>query len=481
MIENMVPRTWPLGQAGLSGQSLHSYLGQFDWGGGSWGTGGIIPGGGYHGTEEMECYECSGAPPSLMRPSQVPPYAACVQVPDERCAPTVPLNPRDGVSRVTLSVVDPVNEVPISGANIAVAVEDKATRSVGPTILTGVTDANGQFAFDELAPSPNVDYLWNMTVSPGSGSPDFTPVTIRRVARTSAAAAAATGLPEDIRATMNVCVAGSDPLVCEVADAQLKFRMTYEGQLLAWNYYSTGQPESIAVFAADMAHAGVVFTDPRLAGNWETFSWWIGDQFIPARDWPALIDRVNQVEALFNAIPFPPVGDYFTRCARGIPINRGMSVANPRFYTDTFNADYWPRPDWRINADMAIQYLENILAIVTCIEHKINNKVREIEGSIRAWRLMSLAVTFALAPLAAGAMPTLLVTEAAQFGYEAATQRPAGEDVGMIATSGVTALQANPEALGGLIALGLERVLADQIDGLSPTAQQAVRAGTGSR
>ena len=41
----------------------------------------------------------------------------------------------------------------------------------------------------------------------------------------------------------------------------------------------------------------------------------------------------------------------------------------------------------------------------------------------------------------------------------------------------MTALQANPEALAGLIAIGLERVLGERIDELSPAAQQTIRAG----
>ncbi len=202
----------------------------------------------------------------------------------------------------------------------------------------------------------------------------------------------------------------------------------------------------------------------------------MGDQSIPAADWPALLDRLNQVTAIFDGIPFPPVDDYFIRCARGIPINKGMSIANPRFYTDTFNQDYWPRPDWRIEADMAIQYMDNIEAIVNCIEHKIASKVREIEGSVRAWRLMSLATTFVLAPLAAGAAPTLLATEAAEFGYQAVTGSRAGTEVGVVVTSGVSVIQADPSALEGLIQLGLERILSEKIEGLNPVTQQIIMA-----
>ena len=90
---------------------------------------------------------------------------------------------------------------------------------------------------------------------------------------------------------------------------------------------------------------------------------------------------------------------------------------------------------------------------------------------------MSLASTFILAPLAAGAMPTLLVTEAAEFGYQAVTGRPGGSEVGVVATSGVSAMQADPSSLAPAIQLGLERLISEYIEEFDPRVQQVIMAG----
>ena len=154
-----------------------------------------------------------------------------------------------------------------------------------------------------------------------------------------------------------------------------------------------------------------------------------------------------------------------------------MSIANHRFYTDTFNGNYWPREDWAVELDMAIQYKLNSPAILNCIIHKISAKARDVERSAKAWRMISLASTFILAPFAAGATPTLLATEAAEFGYQAVTGRAAGTEAGVVVTSGVGVLQMDPGALAPVIQLGLERLIAEYIEDFDPRVQQVIMAG----
>ena len=441
-------------------------LGQYDW----WGGGGLpTP------SSDPRCYKCPDIPPMMLPPQ--PSYSTCVEVDASRCVPATPTSPFDGPSQVTITVMNPVDGRGVVGANVSVALYDKVADLVGGTILTGTTNGNGQFYFEETAPAPNTQYSWDIMVSPGPVSPGFTPQTIRTEARTVAISNRGTGEPYPSSPIINVCIDGTDSLVCDVADAQRQFQEVYEHQLAAWNYESSGRPPQIARNAADQAHAAVRFTNPRLNANWSTFSWWVGDQAIPAADWPALLDRLGQVTAIFDGIPFPTIDDYFTRCARGIPLNRGMSIANPRFYTDTFNGDYWPKEDWAVEFDMAIQYSINVPAILNCIIHKVSAKTRDVERSAKAWRMMSLASTFILAPLAAGAMPTLLATETAEFGYQAVTGRPAGTEVGPIVTSGVGVLQMDPGALAPAIQLGLERLISQYIEDFDPRVQQVIMAG----
>ncbi len=276
---------------------------------------------------------------------------------------------------------------------------------------------------------------------------------------------------------VEVCPTGTDELVCAVMEAQAAFQAVYEQQLNAWNYYTTGRPPQIASFALDQAHAAVRFTHPRLLARWETYSWWIGDQGIPAEDWPALLDRVDQTTAIFNAIPFPVINDYYTRCVRGIPLANGFSIANPRFYTDTFNAAYWPKEDWQIETDMAGVYTVNMKPVFLCIEHKFKKTIREMERSKRAWELISFASIFVLGPMAGGAGVSLIATSGATTAYSILRDEPISGEMETLVAGIVSAGVMSPEAIAQLLQAGITALISDRLEDWNPMVRDAAISG----
>jgi len=216
---------------------------------------------------------------------------------------------------------------------------------------------------------------------------------------------------------------------------------------------------------------------PHVKSLCDTFFSELRDFSIPPKDWPRLIKNLDQAAKVFNSIPFPRLPgaeDLWIRCARGIPLWNGMSVANPKLYV----SDYFPREDRKIEVDMATQYLINIPAIGRCIEHRIKQKAKDIERSARAWRLMGLATTFMLAPIAGGSAPSLIVTELAEFGYQMATGNVVPGAVSAVATGGVSLASAglSADALEKLIAGGLQLLMEQYGEDLDPRVQKAITA-----
>jgi hypothetical protein len=384
-----------------------------------------------------------------------------------------PSDPFDGLSQVEVTVL--AAEGPLAGAAVEVELFSNQTNATTPA-LTGTTDGAGKFYFERMAPSPNTLYRWRLTVTPGSSGVNFAPETLDVPARTADIANNATGEPQQFFPEITVCPVGGDSIICDVAQARTMFKAVYEQQLKAWHYESSGRPPQIAAFAADQAHAAVANAirpkDSRLASGWVTiYSWWIADYDIPLRDWPAIVERSQQAFRIFGSIPFPVISDYFVRCARGIPLYKGWSVGSPRLYSQTFS-DYFPREDRQIEADMAYQYLVNLQPILQCVEHKIRQKIKEMERSAKAWRTMGLVATFMLAPLAAGAAPTLLATEVASYTYEAITGEISGGQTEAVVTAGVSVAAANPGAMKTLIASGLTLLLEQNAQDLDPIIQE---------
>lgn len=453
------------------------------------------------GGTEMKCYRCGVSPPRLMLPSMASFNPSCVLVDDAECAEQAaeieqaiaegggafdgmpaPAPGLDGPTLVILTVFNPETLDGIPGAQVKVSLVDIRTMEVTPGMGEGQTDAEGKFRFERQAPPRNTLYRWRLDVTTGNAPVSFPAEQVDVPARTAVAANRMTGQLEAFTPNVMVCPTGSSTIVCDVAKAQTFFVQVYEQQLFAWHHGGGGAPGDAKIegFAADQAHMaamnGIRPRDPQLARFWiGIYSYWIGVLDIPPGDWPTMLDRFEQALAIFSKIPFPPIEDYFVRCARGIPLYKGYSFGNPKLYSPTFS-DYFPREDYRIEADMAYAYLVNFGAILQCIEHKIQQKIKEIRRSAKAWRTMGLIATIVLAPLAGGAAPTLMATEIGSYMYESITQRESPEEIKAVVTSGVAIASSNPEALETLIREGMNLLLADATADLDPIVQQIVNA-----
>lgn len=464
---NLGPQRQPM----LMNSRVRAFLGQA--------FGGLTPSIPLPGTTpagiDLRCYQCGLNPPRLMTSTMASLAGNCREVDASLCAgqeapatdATEPTSLFDGPTQVELTVLEPTELRPYPGAQVTVSLLDFRTyQVVQANVGSGVTDAQGKFFFEGQAPNPNTMYRWRIELSG-----DFTSKARDIPARTATIANRATGEPQQMYPEMLVCPSGSDSLVCAVAQAQIDYQVVYDVCMGAW----TDSPQTRA-FCADQAHANIKLDHPELSANWPTFSWWLGIRAIKPKQWPDLIKNLKQTSEVFNSIPFPilpgAAEDYFLRCARGIPIWKGMAVSSPYLYV----SDYFPRDSRQIEVDMALQYLTNVPAIGKCIMHKLKQKAKEIERSRKAFGMMALASTFMLAPLAGSAAPTLLVTEVAQFGYSAITDEPVTGDVEAIATAGVGVAALDPNAWGKVISAGLNLILDNYGEDLDPTTRQVASA-----
>ena len=366
-------------------------------------------------------------------------------------------------------------------------------------VHSGRTDENGKFFFSGSAPSPIGQWMWRLRIAskPGEGAalagpflgqilPDFPAKTVDVPTETPLSRAARA--PAKAKPLVVVCPAGTDPLVCEVANLQAAFSQVYEQQLEAWNYATAGPGQAkIASFAVDAAHAAIEnqigARHPALQARWiNGLSWAVTDLGIPPGDFPELIEWSAQAARIFNSIPFPAVEgtDWFRRCAGGIPIAQGragenLALNNYRLYSKRWSA-YFPRTDQQIAKDMAARYLMNIPAIFGCMAHKMRKKAAEVERSAKTMSLFSLATTFMLAPMSGGAgMLSSIATEITSYAMQ-------NYGAGTIAAEGITAAVA-----AGLIASGdpdlviqaLQPLVNEQIKDMDPEQQKAVNAAFG--
>lgn len=435
------------------------------------------------GQIETRCYRCGVNPPRLMTPGTagaIPGY--CVEVAASECgaAPTsTPTSgttalPSDGPTRITVLVKEPTELRPYTGgADVLIEGYNVRTWTQISEIARGKTDANGTYSWQGQAPSPNTEYRFRVTVSiPGGWRKVYPDIP----ARTAAAAASGSGRLSASQVVAAVCPGNVDPLVCAVAEAQMEFQAIYEGQILAW-----GSSEQGKSFALDQAHANVRLNHPRLQQYWPTFSWWIGDLGIPPKDWPALIENFEQTMAIFSAIPFPSwpgIEDLFERCAKGVPIGLGknaerFSVISPRLYSATWSS-YFPRSDKQIEKDMAAAYLMGLQPIFACMEHRIKQKIKETQRTMRTMSVISYAITMIN-------LPFLIAAGAGGFGALAVetydfirSSKEGSEPLGY----GVTAALAAASLAAGnaeIVAAALEPVVNDILGNVDPTTAAAIR------
>jgi hypothetical protein len=214
---------------------------------------------------------------------------------------------------------------------------------------------------------------------------------------------------------------------------------------------------------------------PRLMTNWTVFKFWISDEGIAPKDWPRLVDNYDQAWKIFTAIPFPKVPeaeDLWSRCARGVPIWNGASVANPRLYV----SDYFPRSDYQIEVDMAFEYLTNVPATIACMVGKVEAKARALARKAKTFKMLGIMSLVMLAPLSGGASMALLATEAGELSYSLISGRQPSGAVSTLVTGGVSLASADPEALGRLISSGIDLLIQNLGEGLEPIVKKVVSA-----
>jgi hypothetical protein len=271
------------------------------------------------------------------------------------------------------------------------------------------------------------------------------------------------------------CPPGSPDLVCEIYDFQNFVR----------EMQSHGQSADAIRFQLYAVQAPAKPRDSLLAKNWYFLSWAVQDLEIPPEDWPALVKNFDQTWEIFQNIPWPggsgvgkgqkitPIGALFKNCASGLPIYNGMTIGNYRLYSNRFTGNYFPRGDAELRADMAASYLLNIGAIFECMIAREIAAAQRMKKHLGRLALLRLGAAFIFAPLAAGAMPGVLVAETGTF----AASQAGGSGTSVIAGAARGASKADVAAIGaGLFAAGIALLLPELTKNSDPAVQSVANA-----
>lgn len=467
----------PIGLAGgivpQPGRSPFS-LGQDWWSGGS--------GGGGTTGSTTGCYECTGAPPSMMPPP--PAFADCVEVDASECGEQYGGGAGGGGSsggstppagttlRTSVTALEARRMQPFPGAIVDVFATSPT--HANQLIGSGVTGSDGKYTFDGLVPNYRTRYSTaaaaiHFVVRSGSGQPYFAPVSVAGGSRLNNA-------PKFVA----VCPGAMPAIVCDIATAQAQWRTIYEHQLVAWSNNAGYAYEQASAIMRETFSP----TDARLRSHWvTTYHWWAADLGIPPEDWDNLVNWHQQTAAVFNSIPFPRwagIEDLFTRCAVGIPITQGIGGENlaygsARLYSETFSA-YFPRSTNQIAKDMAASYSMGLASVLSCMNHKMLQKLKEVERSMKAMSMINLVVLVYFAPMLMAAGPagyTVIATELYDFTKLQGGDTGIEDSYGITAALAVAAIAANNT---DILMISLQPILDDILKDLDPLAAKAVNA-----
>lgn len=385
----------------------------------------------------------------------------------------------DGPTEINVYAREPEELRAYQGANVLIQgynVRDFNQRTGQPNlteVARGKTDAQGVYAWTGQAPTPNTEYRYRVSISSLGRPTKLTEIP----ARSAEAASAGNRQLSRSAVSVVVCPLSVSSLVCEVAEKQVLSQAAYEQQLAANHYATAGQGQAkIASFAADMAHVAVSsFQSPELQRNADTYSWWMMDMGVLPKEWPDLVKYFEFGQSVWNGVPWPmPEGlDLFQRCARSIPMFDKLTLLNPRLYVKRYSA-YFPRDARQMEADIAFNVLVNGAAIEDCIEHKILRKIKDVERSRKTWRVLGMATTFMLAPLAGQAFPAILATEVAEGAWAAGHNDPIMDPTtSALVTSGVSLVTLDPKVLEKILSAGLGALLGNNLGDVDPIVQQA--------
>lgn len=481
-----------------------SALGQPLWmtpGGGLPSQAAPAPGGG--GAPTLECYQCGNQGYRQMTEAmaaQVP--GGCTKVDPSLCSsepavapgagPSTQTGNQGGFSSQACGPLTPMHCAQPLEINVSVFRADtvqgaggvhvriellEVNQSTGENtgspqlVHEGETDAGGKLYFDTTVPAPALWHRYRVTISPGSSFSfpskaqevqGFQPNNAQKVGVAFAA-----------------CPAGTNDVICEVGEMQVLFTSIFNQQLEAWGQ---GQPQnqgsSAFNFAFKMGYFYVHQVSPRnrvLQQYWEALSYGVCDVGIPPTDWPRLLDNYEQVQNIFNAIPWPSSDKarlLFRNCARGLPIYNGKPIAELRLFAPTFS-DYFPREDYKIRGDMGSAYLLNIHMIFQCMVEELEREAEALRRSLASLSFIRLICAFIFAPLTGGAMLTTLVAEEGQYVVSHFTNNAlVGNVQGVIA--GVSKnVGIGAAAIGaGLFAAGAALLIPLLVQGADPTVQK---------
>lgn len=489
--------TRPLG-AGLVDFRPVSVLGQQLWNPPGGGNAQLQPAGG-GGAPTLECYQCGNQGYRMMTASmaaQVP--NGCTKVDPSLCqaettTPTTggstPLPmPQAGGGAGNCGPLAPQNCALTLDINLTVFRADTLKGAAGVkvtvallqysnvsglvtgspmTIQEGETDGEGKFFYTAQVPAPAIWHGFRITISSGSG------LSIR--SKSEDVQGYQPNNTKTVGVSFAACPTSVDDLVCEVGELQVLFTSIYNQQMAAWGQ---GGSQAAVTYAVNTAHFFVAqraVRTPMLAKYWDWLSWGVTDLGIPPTDWPGLLKNYDQVQKIWNEIPWPSNGkvqDLFKRCARGIPIFNAQPIIDIRLYAPSFT-QYFPREDYKIRGDMATAYLLNIHIIFQCMVDKLIAAAKRMQDHLGSLAVIRMATALIFAPLTGGAMLTTLATEAGTLiASHYQNQQAAGDIKGVVA--GVTKnVGVGAAAIGaGLFAAGAAILLPEIVKGADPVVQK---------
>lgn len=440
------------------------------------------------GISATKCYRCGNQGIRSMLPSMaamVP--GGCVEVAESECgvSPTPPpvfggTSPvgvglptptwMDGPTTIVVIVKEPTELKPYAGgADVVIqrySKKDFNSNTGAPNlteVTSGKTDSSGRFSWSGNAPSPNADYKYRISISPSIDQAKIIDVP----ARSAADAAASNGQRTTHEVVVPVCLPNINPIICAVADARLDLLTSQKQQTVI-------EPPG----------PYMMLKHPRLMAHWTFFRWWVSDEGVPPKDWPAIVDNFDQTWTIFTAIPFPEwrgIEGLFQRCAAGVAIGQGRDttrynvVSSARLYSKTWS-DYFPRSDKQIEKDMAAAYLIGLQPIFACMKDKIEAKIKDVKKTMRNMALISFAIVIVNLPmilsLGVGGFG-LLATET----YDFVTMMQSGKKglgIGVTAALAAATLAAgNPDLVTAALGPIINSLMGD-MDPIMATAVKAV-------
>lgn len=415
------------------------------------------------------------APPASTPPASTAPTGSGGGFASPGCGPLTPMNCAQPLAiNVTVFRADTVRGAGGVKVRIDLLTVDRTTgNNTGAPKLAheGETDADGKLYYHASVPAPAGWFRYRVTISPGSS---FSFPSKSEVVQ---------GFQPNNVQTVDVafaaCPSGTDDVVCEVGELQVLFTTVFTQQMAAWGQgQPQGQGSAAFGFAFNMGHFVIHQHMPRnrvLKQYWEALSYGICDVGIPPSDWPRLLDNYVQVQNIFNAIPWPSDGktrQLFRTCAKGLPIFNGQPIADLRLFAPSFSS-YFPREDYKIRGDMGSSYLLNIHMIFQCMVEELAREAEALRRALASLSLIRLITAFIFAPLAGGAMLTMLVAEEGQYVVSHFQNNALVGDVQGVIAGVSRNVGVGAAAIGaGLLAAGVALLLPLLLHGAPPAVQR---------